>query len=269
MRTVSSRAGVIGWAVRRLWRKTGVAGGKFARDLLFPPRCAVCDGDLADLPHDPLLCDPCARRLVPQPWVGCLRCGAPSPPELPSPPSCGWCRSKQLRMDRAVVLGGYRGELREAVLRLKRASGDSLAAVLARLFWHERGQALRQLKVDVVVPVPMFWTRHLARGINNPDIVGDTLARKLRVPDAGKMLYRCRNTLPQADLTPSKRFRNVRGAFRLRAGYDLRGAHVLLVDDILTTGATSSEIARVFKLAGAAKVSVAVLARAGGMRLTR
>jgi ComF family protein len=174
-----------------------------------------------------------------------------------------------LRMDRAVVLGGYRGELREAVLRLKRASGDSLAAALAALFWQRRKNLLRPLNVDLVLPVPMYWTRHLARGINNPDILGAELAEKLRVPTGGRILYRCRNTLPQADLTPAKRFRNVRGAFRLRAGYDLRGTRVLLVDDILTTGATSSEIARVLKQVGASTVGVAVLARAGGMRLTK
>lgn len=80
------------------------------------------------------------------------------------------------------------------------------------------------------------------------------------------LLVRTRKTLPQADLPPSRRFENVRGAFRLAAGYDIRGARVLLVDDILTTGATCSEAAKVLKQAGAASVAVAVIARTADRR---
>lgn len=269
MQTFWGRAGVVWSGLGRLFRKTSIGGGKFAANLLFPPRCVRCDADLADRAHAPFLCQECIASLAPQAWNGCLRCGAPASPELPRPSTCGWCRTMKLRIDAAVVLGGYQGELREAVLRLKRASGDSLAKALAQLFWQRRQNLLRGLNVDLVVPVPMYWTRHLARGINNPDILAANAAHRLGVPVGGRILCRCRNTLPQADLSPEKRFRNVRGAFRLRAGYDLRGTRVLLVDDILTTGATSSEIARVLKQAGASSVSVAVLARAGGMRLAR
>ena len=166
------------------------------------------------------------------------------------------------------MLGAYQEELRQAVLRLKRASGSTLASALARLFWKSRRDALRRFRTDLVVPVPMYWTRRLARGINSPDVLANELAARLRVPAEGQMLYRCRKTLPQANLPPKQRFHNVRGAFRLRAGYDLHGARVLLVDDILTTGATSSEAAKMLKEAGASVVGVAVLARAGTARFS-
>jgi ComF family protein len=169
-------------------------------------------------------------------------------------------------MDRAVVLGPYQEELRDAVLWLKRTSGVPLAGALAGLFWRVWENDLRQLDVNVVMPVPMHWTRRLVRGINNPDILAAELGRKLNVPVSGRVLYRCRKTLPQANLPQEERFRNVRGAFRLRTGYDLQGTRVLLVDDILTTGATASEAAGVLKQAGVSMVAAAVLARAAGAR---
>jgi len=266
MTILSGRTGFTWSTVCRLWRRTTVAGGKFAQDLLFPPRCVRCDAELADLPDEVLLCGACRELLAARQWSGCLRCGAQAPAELPPPPSCGWCRSRRLRMDRTFVLGPYQEELRDAVLWLKRSSGVPLAGALSRLFWGAWENDLRQLGVDTVIPVPMHWTRRTVRGVNNPDMLADELGRRLGVPMAGRIVFRCRKTLPQANLRPEERFRNVRGAFRLRAGYDLRGARVLLIDDILTTGATASEAAGVLKHAGVSMVAVAVLARAASVR---
>jgi ComF family protein len=123
---------------------------------------------------------------------------------------------------------------------------------------------LADLGGELIVPVPMFWARRLARGTNSPEIVADCLGRSLGVPVGRRVLCRCRNTMPQAGLLPRERFRNVRGAFRVRAGYHLDGRRVLLVDDILTTGATCSEAAKVLKQAGATLVAAVVVARAQG-----
>jgi len=111
--------------------------------------------------------------------------------------------------------------------------------------------------------VPMYWKRRLVRGTNSPEIIARSVAAGLGVKARGRLLVRCRNTLPQADLSPRHRFSNVKGAFRVRKHRDLDGARVLLVDDILTTGATCSEAARALKKAGAAVVAAAVVARAG------
>jgi len=110
----------------------------------------------------------------------------------------------------------------------------------------------------------MFWTRRLVRGTNSAEILAEVLAGQLQVPLARGMIVRCRNTLPQARLKPRERFANVRGAFRVRAGYAWDGLRVVLVDDILTTGATASEVAGVLKRAGVARVAVVVLARGTG-----
>jgi len=110
----------------------------------------------------------------------------------------------------------------------------------------------------------MFWVRKLGRGINSPEILAEMVAQAAHAPVRGRVLVRKRNTIRQMELPPPERFRNLRDAFRLRLGYDLQGARVLLVDDVLTTGATSSAAAETLKRAGVGFVAVAVLARAEG-----
>jgi ComF family protein len=114
------------------------------------------------------------------------------------------------------------------------------------------------------VPIPMHWTRRIGRGINNPDVLAQCLAKSLGIPLRRDILVRRVNTTPQAALPPSKRFENLHGAFRVRRPQAADGARVLLVDDVLTTGATCSEAAKMLKRAGAAAVFVAVVARAQG-----
>jgi len=110
----------------------------------------------------------------------------------------------------------------------------------------------------------MHWRRRWVQGVNSPDLVAQCLAAELGIPVDLGVLCRQRNTIPQANLPPKQRFANVRRAFAVASGYDLTGLHVLLVDDVLTTGATCSEAARALKAAGARRVSVAVVARALG-----
>jgi ComF family protein len=168
-----------------------------------------------------------------------------------------------LRFDGAVTLGGYEGRLRELVLRMKARREEPLALAIGRWMWRQLGDRLAEMHADVIVPVPMFWARRLLRGVNSPEILSETLSGPLRLP-VRRVLARTRNTLPQFSLPPSERFPNVRGAFRVRGGYDLSGARVLLVDDVLTTGATCSEAARALRAGGAEAVVVAVAARAPG-----
>ena len=232
--------------------------------MLFPPRCVDCDADLPGTEDGLLLCGDCRKALCPALWVGCPRCGAAAATDPLQPGSCPSCSGFRLRFDTVVALGGYRDQLRSAVLRMKRPAWESLSTAMGALYCDRRGQELSALGAEMVVAVPMHWFRRLVRGTNSPDILAARLARRLGVPVVRGMLFRCRNTLPQVNLPPGERFQNVRGAFRLRAGYDLRGVRVILVDDILTTGATCSEAAGVLKEAGASMVGVAVLARSEG-----
>jgi ComF family protein len=147
---------------------------------------------------------------------------------------------------------------------MKRPTGEGLAIAVAHLLADHTGSQLVEFEPDVVVPIPMHWTRRLVRGTNSAETLAEVLARRGRLPIARRLLVRLRKTLPQFNLHPGERVRNIRGAFRVRAGYHLDAARVLLVDDILTTGATCSEASRVLLAAGAAQTTVAVVARAEG-----
>jgi ComF family protein len=161
-------------------------------------------------------------------------------------------------------LGIYDGELRRVVLRMKRSSGETLAVNMGRLLGQCRAEEIAAIHADIVVPIPMFWTRKLKHGINSAELLAELLAQTVGLPYRRRVLARKRNTVRQMELTPPARFQNLRNAFRLRAGYDLRDSRVLLVDDVLTTGATCSAAAETLKRAGARSVAVAVLARAEG-----
>lgn len=231
-------------------------------DLLLPPRCSYCEAELSALADNLLLCDDCRDLLGPIDWRFCHHCGSPVTVEKATADRCERCRTSRLHFDAVVSLGTYQDHLRSAVLRMKRPAGRTLAVAMGRLFQVRRGGDVVSLHPDLVIPVPMHWRRRWAQGNNSPDLLAECLAASLEIPAEASILRRQRNTVPQANLPPKQRFANVRGAFLVRSRYDFTGTHVLLVDDILTTGATCSEAARMLKAAGATQVSVAVLARA-------
>jgi ComF family protein len=267
----------MGLALRRLpalARLTGVPR-KFLTagvDLLLPPICAGCEGDLPGPVVGPLLCGPCRQGLEADAQGHCPRCAsiaAPVPPTQENGSAgdklatCPACQDMPWSFDQVIALGKYRSSLRSAVLRLKNLGRSSpLAAATAALLWQHRGERLQSLRFDVVVSVPMHWSRRLVRGANSPETIAEILAGNLQI-DFAPWLVRClRRTQPQRLLSRDDRKSNVRGAFAPAKNLHLDGARVLLIDDILTTGATCSEVARALRQAGAGFVAVAVLARA-------
>lgn len=229
-------------------------------DLVFPPRCAACWRPLA-AGRRPMLCATCRARLTADRAERCPLCAADQSGELEGE-FCVHCYGKGLRFDSALTLGGYQDELREAVLQTKRPRHEPLAQALAEVVWQRHAEQFRAWQIDSVAPIPMHWRRRLSRGVNCPHVLAETLSRRLGVPHEGRALRRRRATREQFHLEQDQRRRNVRGAFVVRQPLRWLGRRVLLVDDILTTGATCSEAARMLKRAGAAWVAVAVVARA-------
>jgi ComF family protein len=225
-----------------------------------------CDGNLPDPAPEILFCEPCRKELTPASGSRCEQCGGTISEFGADPASdgCIHCRDFRLHFDTVIPLGSYKGQLRSAVLRMKRSQDEPLAAAMGELVWSQIGPRLAHWRPDVVVPIPMFWFRRWLRGTNSPELVSTLLASKLQVQLSLKGLIRKRNTRPQGTLPPGHRFQNVRDAIGLSPDFAWNEARVLLVDDILTTGATCSEAARVLKKAGAAAVAVAVVARAHG-----
>jgi ComF family protein len=147
---------------------------------------------------------------------------------------------------------------------MKHRSGELLAEVVGAL-WAEQTEArLREVRADIVVPVPLHWRRRLARGYNQSEALARAVADRLGLPCRPSLLRRVRHTPQQTQQSPAGRRDNVRGAFAARLGRAFAGKSILLVDDVMTTGSTASEAARALREDGAARVVVAVLARAQG-----
>ena len=177
---------------------------------------------------------------------------------------CAECRNKKFRFDRVYSLGEYEGRLREAIVQMKYEAGRPLAAATGTLMGRRICRLDFDDKPDLATCVPKFWAKRLTTGVNSAEILMSALARRANIPAVPDALVCRRNINKQSMLSPEQRRKNVRGAWRVAAGYDLSGAHILLVDDVLTTGATVDEIARTLKKAGASRVVVSVVGRASG-----
>jgi predicted amidophosphoribosyltransferase len=145
---------------------------------------------------------------------------------------------------------------------MKHAAGESLSAAVGQLLAARRGGLVNAFDADFALPVPMYWGRRIWRGVNSAEVLAEELGRVIQIPVLSGAIVRSRNTFPQKDLGTSERFRNVRGAFALSRGYGLGDARVLVVDDILTTGATCSEVAKTLKKGGVKAVAAVVVGRA-------
>jgi ComF family protein len=170
---------------------------------------------------------------------------------------CGLCRLGLQGFDAVYSYGSYEGTLRQLVHLFKYGGVRPLGRTFGRLL----DQALpRETSFDVIVPMPLHWFKKWQRGFNQSDLLAQEIGKKWNVP-VRNVIRRTKATLPQAGLTNAKRRANMSGAFRVPRGRSLAGMRVLLVDDVVTTGATASACARVLKRAGAAHVALLALAR--------
>lgn len=170
---------------------------------------------------------------------------------------CGLCRLGLAGFDAAYCYGAYDGVLRELIHLYKYAGMRPLAGPLGDLL----GLALpRDQRFDLVVPVPLHWRRRWSRGFNQSELLARDVARRCGIPVAN-IVRRTRATDVQAGLSNSRRRRNVAGAFRVKTTDAAAGRRILLVDDVMTTGATASACAAALKRAGAKSVALLALAR--------
>lgn len=253
-------------------RRAATRGGQYAADLLFPPTCPVCDLllDCADGEEagseratGRLICGDCRAAFGYRANRICDRCAAPLP-RFADPRQCPECRRRKLPFRAALALGEYRGPLRDAVLRTKRAAFESLTIQLGEVLADRIEQLGWGRQCDVVIPLPSHWWRRWTRGTSGPELLAERIANRLDLPLQTGWLACQRRTRKQGMLLPTERAENVRGAFRVRRPDAVRGQRVLLVDDVMTTGATLKEAATALLRARAASVHVAVLARGTG-----
>ena len=225
-------------------------------DLLLPPRCLRC-GEAVDTAG--ALCAPCWRAIT---FLGspcCACCGLPFPYDQGADALCGACARERPTFARARAALRYDEESRRLILALKH--GDRLHLAPSLGLWMRRAGAQLIAEADVIVPVPLHWTRLFARRYNQAAVLAHALAPAGGPPVGADFLLRRRRTPSQGKRNAAGRRRNVAGAFAIGRRGDVKGRRVLLVDDVFTTGATVEECARVLLRAGARHVDALTLAR--------
>ena len=234
--------------------------------LIFPDSCRVCGESLREVARYPV-CPRCIAEpeaLSAEFFCICCRTPFQNPFPLDDQGRCALCRAGLRGFDAAYAFGAYEGVLRRLIHLFKygkiRTLERPLSALLARAL--PRDEAF-----DVIVPVPLHWRRRLQRGFNQAGLLARGVSRVTGIPVLGA-LGRVRSTSTQAGLSNRSRRRNVTRAFRSR---NVSGKRILLIDDVMTTGATGAACALALKQAGARRVSLLTVARVDrrmdGMRL--
>jgi ComF family protein len=226
---------------------------------VFPDECRVCGAPLKNISRIPV-CEDCLSK--PEPFVAeyfCVECHSPflSAAPLDENGRCSLCRRGMSGFDAAFSFGEYDGVLRKLIHLYKYGRVYPLASRLGVLL----GRAVpRNSEFGAVVPMPLHWRRRWRRGFNQSELLAAVIARRLGLPLVNAVRRR-KSTPPQAGLTSAERRTNVAGAFQVRNRRSIEGRHVLLIDDVLTTGATASACAAALKRGGASRVTVLTLAR--------
>lgn len=230
-----------------------VSGMGRVLDLIYPPRCVSCGA----IGHG-VLCSSChtlIQRLYPP---LCERCSLPLWGE-----NCAGCSGLTLFFDGSAAYGIYEGALRRAILNLKYRrwlhSVEPLSAMLIETFQSEWNAPLQT--VECVVPVPIHRRRSVERGFNQSEQLALPFCKTIGLPLIINALQRVHFTCPQVGLSGARRWENVQNAFQVVLSEQIYNRHVLLIDDIMTTGGTANACARALKEAGAIRVSVLMVAK--------
>ncbi|MGH7230020.1 MAG: ComF family protein [Nitrospiraceae bacterium] len=228
---------------------------------VLPVDCAACSTPLADDPI-PFFCRSCWSTIQPLGGPACPRCGRPfssretlvfSPDHL-----CGPCRMQPPAYTQAWSFYPYIEPLHDAIRLFKYQKKVALAGALGDLLMDV---PLPVPNVDVVMPVPLHPARLREREYNQSLLLADRLNRRLRLPLSYDNLIRSRHTPPQTELSRAVRLKNLRRAFVVLRPAEVLGKRILLIDDVMTTGATVNECAKTLRKAGASDVYVCTLAR--------
>ncbi len=230
--------------------------GQTLAGLLLPGCCCLCSDEIVTYRNPDVLCSKCAIER--DQAKRCVRCSAvlSHANELPSD-DCPACHHLKLPFEEITSVGNYDGLLRDAVLSAKSSRGTAAAWDLGQLLTseleHHAGSA------PWIVPVPMHWTRRIRRGTDTASILAMSFARKTGWPY--RRLVACHRRLAkQSELPITTRKKNVRNAFVIQESAPL-DRPIVLVDDIMTTGATLTELSRILRKQGAADIRAVVVAR--------
>jgi ComF family protein len=233
-------------------------GGSRLLDIVLPPRCLKCGTAIDAVGAMCADCWPDVAFLAPP---HCAACGLPFEFDLGPEALCGACARERPVFARARAAFRYEDGSKDLILRFKHADRTDAAPAFAR--WMARAGDALVADADLIAPVPLHWLRLFARRYNQAALLASALGALSGKPAVNDLLLRRRRTPSQGGLGATARRRNVAGAFTVHPRHRVRVAdkRVLLVDDVLTTGATATACAGALLRAGAATVDVLTLAR--------
>jgi len=232
--------------------------------VFFPAGCRICDKLLTRASRVPI-CEACLASFEAPPEKKCALCGQPLVEMTAAegePLVCRACQQKTYAFERARSFGIYDGPLVRAILLLKWERIEPLGSWFAQRLAELAAREAELLAGDVVVPVPLHRDRERERGYNQAGLISKPLARKLGLPHKAVLLMRTKPRPNKQLLRFEERWESVRGAFATRPGSQVDNKRVLLVDDVMTTGATLDACARALLESGAKSVIGLTVARA-------
>jgi len=228
---------------------------KLVRDILnlfFPPYCITCD-EVVDEPAS--FCNHCRSKveIINPPF--CIKCGIPFKAKDVESHLCGVClngKNDWFNLGRSA--GIYDFPLKDTLFALKYSKKMKAIKVIKKII-KESNLKLENDMFDFIVPMPLHYSTLLKRGFNQAELIADILLEILSKPVVTTVLKKIAKTKDQTKLGKDERFENVKGAFTVLNREKIKGKKMLLVDDVITTGATLKEAAKVLKKAGASEVS--------------
>lgn len=237
-------------------------------DLVYPRICVLCSKPIVDCEQESI-CSRCEAEITPT-ESGCERCSAPLPashgPLVESTVKCFYCERRKWSFRHAYCYTAYAGTAAQAARKIKQPSCESLAIELGTRVgqWLQLYEAFDSKLYDFVVPIPQHWFRRVTVRYNQAEVLAENVARELAIPIRRHWLYRTRWTEKQGTKTIIERRTSVTDSFGCKQKKEIKDAKFLLVDDIVTSGATAHEASRALRKAGAARIDVAAFARGVG-----
>jgi competence protein ComFC len=229
-----------------------------ALSLIYPPHCVACGVQTSS---GIILCGNCEDGIRPIEAPFCQRCSMPFQGEITGEFTCSNCQDREFHFTASVSRYRARGVVRDLIHRFKYSSEYHLRHQLAE--WAAAGLSDERLQnpgFDALVPIPLHSARKREREFNQAEVIAELLSERCKKPVLN-VLQRIRYTESQTRHDRTERMENLRGAFRMRQPDAVLNRHLVLVDDVFTTGSTVEECARVLTKAGAASVRALVVAR--------
>lgn len=230
-------------------------------EIIYPCYCLICHKRIHNAKTQDSLCANCIEKLSPHSAPFCVKCGRKITGFFSHEHMCKSCPKTHFHFDRAWAGYAYEGTIKEMLNYFKYKHKIKLGRALARIMIDfVKEYRLPIGSCDYVIPIPLSPARLREREFNQAHILAKDIARYLKLQLLDKSLKRIRNTKSQTELDNLARWKNIQGAFKLKAPDVIKDKTILLIDDVLTTGATASEAAKTLKSAGASAVFVLTLA---------